>query len=714
MTNMIGYKSMKTEKIEQLRKVIEILKGEFVGIDSIIEELYTAICPWYITPEVVKRPQVISLWGMTGTGKTTLVKRLIELLDLTSQTLFFDCGEDGEGRDKGVTEKVNLYLGDDDDNNFSEEIGKRLVFVFDEFQYARTIDKSGEEISKSGLRSIWNLIDSGVINLTSNGWDTTTYTNFLDDLQGFSNLYPNIKISNCMVEDPNDVKIVLDNLGLLYFDRGVPGFMKPTRSYRKVVDDENDDPYRPLRIIEDDIFRILRRRVVSKKGLDFFNNILKKIAEPTNLNEIVQILQNLRQYVVAPKYIECSDSLIFILGNLDEAYSDSKDINPDIDADMFLDSTSHVSINDIKEALKKRFRPEQISRFGNNIIKYPSLSSSCFKTIIELECNRLCTEFQDNFGIYVHVDEDFKNLLYSEGVYPVQGVRPVLTTIGTLLTPIFSKILIFLESKENKSDYKINITLGGQTDFKKPEIKAFIEFSEMMKESVTLKLQLGAERNPNSRKTRVINSVHESGHAIVMAYLTGTVPLQVVSVSIDHGGFCLTYDKEKESEIKSRQDIANNVCISLAGYEAEKLVFGNSPEKLLCGSNSDIENAWNILSSEVYRGGYFDPYCYTSLISEHTSDGLPSGFADIDVTRKLEKEFEKLDEMTKKILNENRELIVKMSSLLSETGSLNQSQIEELINKNQTGTLNSERLEFAKQDNSYAWYEEKLREFSIK
>ena len=51
----------------------------------------------------------------------------------------------------------------------------------------------------------------------------------------------------------------------------------------------------------------------------------------------------------------------------------------------------------------------------------------------------------------------------------MQGVRPVFTTIGTILTPILSKILIFLETKEKKEEYKVKIGLHGETDFKKPD-----------------------------------------------------------------------------------------------------------------------------------------------------------------------------------------------------------------------------------------------------
>ena len=705
----------RAERIEKLKGAIQTLKEEFVGLDKILDDIETSLCPWYITPELITRPQIISLWGMTGTGKTSVVHRLVKLLGLESKTLFFDCGEDTENR--SVTDKIEDYLGDDDGdgNECSEEnSGKRLVFVFDEFQYARTLNESHEEVGKPGLRSIWSIIDSGIINLTSNGWDTGTYLTFLEDLSGFVKFNPGVEVDECNVTGKDNVKKILDDLGLMYFDRGVPGFMRPRRgsytngSVPEKEWTEDEDPYRPLRIVGDDIIRILRKKLVSRKGPAHFKEVLTAMKEATTLDKIVEILKEQRPYVVAPKYIDCSDSLVFILGNLDEAYRDSKELNPDVDADVFLESTQRVSVGDIKEALKDRFRPEQIARFGNNIIKYPSLSRENFKEIIGKEVGRICETFEGEFGISIQVKEDMKELLYSEGVYPVQGVRPVFTTIGTILTPILSKILIFLETKENKEEYKVKIGLHGETDFKKPEIRVFIDYSETMRESISVKLPLGEERDPDKRKTRVICSVHEAGHAIVMAYLTGEIPRQIISVSTDHGGFCITSDKERDGEIKTRLDIQNHICIGLAGYEAERLVYGERPEMLLCGSSEDITICWDEFSAEAYKGGYFgDPYSYSFRHNESSNDGETAGFEDNEITQKMKTEFEKLREKTKEILAANRLLLKKMAEILAVKGGMGKEEMRKLVSTN-AGTLTETRLEEAKHENDYGWYLNKL------
>ena len=308
----------------------------------------------------------------------------------------------------------------------------------------------------------------------------------------------------------------------------------------------------------------------------------------------------------------------------------------------------------------------------------------------------------------MRVEEDMKNLLYSEGVYPVQGVRPVFTTIGTILTPILSKILIFLETKENKNEYQVKIGLHGETDFKKPSIRVFIDYSDALRESISVNLPLGEERDPDKRKTKVICSVHEAGHAIVMAYLTGEIPRQIISVSTDHGGFCITSDKERDGEIKTRLDIQNHICIGLAGYEAERLVYGERPEMLLCGSSEDITTCWDEFSAEAYKGGYFgDPYSYSFRHNESSNDGETAGFDDHEVAQKMKTEFEKLREKTKEILSSNRLLLKKMAESLSVTGGMTKDGMMKLVSTN-VGTLTEARLEEAKHENDYGWYLNKL------
>ena len=69
------------------------LKSEFRGLDSIIDEVIDLIEPWYLFPNGQIRPTVVNLWGMTGVGKTSLIKRMFECLELEDSLYKFDVGD---------------------------------------------------------------------------------------------------------------------------------------------------------------------------------------------------------------------------------------------------------------------------------------------------------------------------------------------------------------------------------------------------------------------------------------------------------------------------------------------------------------------------------------------------------------------------------------------------------------------------------------------
>ena len=163
------------------------------------------------------------------------------------------------------------------------------------------------------------------------------------------------------------------------------------------------------------------------------------------------------KHIQSPKYLDCSKSLIFVIGNLDEAFQVENDTNPDMDADMYYDLTSKVTIMDIKDALKKRFRAEQIARFGNTMIKYPTLKKEHFKKIIESEVQRICAKFKNDEEVEIIPSAEIMDLIYNESVYPVQGVRPTFTTIGTIFTPLLSNIVIQKDMDKNINKVEIKV-----------------------------------------------------------------------------------------------------------------------------------------------------------------------------------------------------------------------------------------------------------------
>lgn len=710
---------------KRLSYASEVLKSEFVGLDDTIDRLLSLVSAWYVTPEVITRPVVISLWGMTGTGKSSVVRRLIELLDLSPRTITFDCGlEANDSSSSSIADKVSdNFSSDECDFNLSD-LTRDLVFVFDEFQYARTIDEHGCELIKSSLRPIWNIIDNGKLNISEYRYEINYYLNFLDDLSLFVAENPGIVVKSLRIEDEVGISLVKKSpLGFFYFNSS--DLISQSSSNTKGGDSD------PLEIVNDRILRTVYRRLNSyRPGLG--RETLDRLIACTSLEEIVSIMRESKPAIISPKVLDCSKSLVFILGNLDEAFKVGNEINPDEDADVFYDITSKVTVSDIKEALKLRFRPEQIARLGNNLIKYPTIKRSDFVKIIRNEVDRVLNDFSSINGIKVTLSSEMYDLLYSEGVYPVQGVRPVFTTIGVLLTPFLSDIIIGSKNIYKDVHIRIHDISGWRSNMVKlAEVDIDLVFSDDYIITKTMSLQLGELRDPTRRKTRYINSVHEIGHAIVMAYLTGELPINIVSVSSGNGGFCTSYISNKENEISCKEDIDNDVMISLAGYESERLIFGPDNKKCLLGSGSDLERAWETFSDAVYKLGYFSPMLYSNYSTSNTPDGIPPGIDSLskgavcntvvrskgevdlnlspyDLESLLLRRYRELNERTAAILSEERRLIVKASLYLGEEGSMRSDKFLEFIEK-YGNKLTVDHLNNTKKCNDSGWYVDQLQ-----
>ena len=696
----------RNDRITRLSETLATLKTEFIGLDSIIDQIGEAISSWYITPEIISRPVVVSLWGMTGTGKSSVVHRLIELLGLGNTAMYFDCGQCANDN-KDIPNMICQTLGleDDDASKWDRDFE---TFVFDEFQYARTIDEEGHEDLKPSLRPIWALLDSGIIDMTDQyNYEFVRLCEFIEDLEPITVQYPQIRVKGNRVNDPNDVKIILETMGFLHYSgREIPGILTENEEFSECYgdggkndDDERPNPYRPLDLLDQRCLRAIVKKM-NEVELGSGQAVAKQIfSNDWTISELFQLLADIRNSVARPKKLDCHKALVFVIGNLDEAFQVEDDTNPDLDADMFYDITNRVTISDMKNALAQRFRAEQVARLGNNLIKYPVLQKSSFQKIIKKEVNRIGEEFEKISGLKFNVETNLLDLLYAEGVYPTQGVRPIFTTITSILTPYLSKIL--LEMKPENKEVVIFIDPTDEAlkkDFKVEKVRIAIKFDKDLGQThiYTHNLVLGALRNPESRRKRYICSVHEAGHAIAFAWRTGNAPSNIISVSTDHGGFCSTYDKEKEGEIDSRRDIDNNTIISLAGYLAEKVIYGDRPEMCLLGASADIGEFWQDFSTAAYSIGYFKPFAFVdgnvesgptnrlgiSNINEQIVnyyDGTKFTNIQLPLSAAIRKRFEDLEEETYQMLRHEKKLLKKLALELGERGSMGEETFMEYV-----------------------------------
>lgn len=661
----------------KINEVLESLKKKFVGLDETIDKLGQMITPWLLTPEIITRPVVISLWGMTGTGKSSLIRKMIEELGYLTSTMFFDCGECTSESNSLVSNICDTFGLKDGMDDVDDNIYKlpHPILVFDEFQYAKTIDEDGKEVINSSIRPIWYMLDSGIVDITDNySWTAAKTLNFIKKFIPFANMYPNIKLVKGKMID--QVEMI---------------------TYKQMIGDKNydleeDEDQKSFYVLDSDYIKQCISSLNSKEkglGYKFVNEYYKS---DMSILDLAKWLEIVKQDLCIPKILDLSNALVFVIGNLDEAYRVDQDLNPDLDADIFYDITSKVTLNDIKIALKTRFRAEQVARLGNNMILYPTLRSNDFKKVINQEVDRVLEDFNKVWKGTITVTSNFKDLLYSEGVFPVQGVRPVFTTINSFLFPLLSKVLTNFKEDESVTidvttdDFKVN-----SVDIEIKSVNNILRIEQ--------KLQLGELRNPKNRKKRYICSVHEMGHAILFAYLTGNIPDRIVSVSTDKGGFCSTYDKNEEGEISSRRNIDNEVMISLGGYLAEDLIYKNRQDMCLLGSMSDLRLAWCTFSEAAYNLGYFNPLFYTSLDVDSGLDyGLPNGadserpvqyfnghsFTEdrISLNEAITKRMSEFTKEVKLILEANIDLLKKGALILGEKGIMLKDEFNKLIENN--------------------------------
>ena len=662
--------SKRKDRIKLLDSALVQLKREFVGLDDIIDQLGASVYAWYVTPEIITRPTIVSIWGMTGTGKTSVVKRLISLLYLDDVRISFDCGECRDNN-KSISTDIMDTFGKSEESDSGDRFSgsNSLVFMFDEFQYARTINESGEEDVAPSLRPIWSILDSGIIDINDYNYDFSNLCDFIDELVDTSKSLPHIIIKDNHIESPDDVSAFL-NIMFFHYDRGP-----------SIKTDNTEDQNKPLEVLTSRYLRTIIRRLNNKSDALGSRVAKELISGEYTIGQLAERLEDIKKLAASSRKLDCSKSLVFILGNLDEAYKDSSDISPDIDADLFYDITSRVTTTDIKEALKERYRPEQIGRLGNNIIKYPTLSKDSFKKIIDLEIGRILDRFSEVDKIKVVFEQSMKDLLYSESVYPTQGVRPVLSSIDTLITPYLSKVV---EHKGRSKSVCIGV-VGSVRDFRLPCVDIRLKFDKAEEVIVEQKLELGKERCPDNRKKRFICAVHEIGHAIMYSWCKGEVPDNIVSVSTDHGGFCSTYDRRFAGEIDCRRDVLDEVRISLGGYQAERVIYSN-PDMWLLGSSSDIRSLWKELSSAVMDCGFDLPLPLSHRDVEQNgsiSNGLDC--KDVMVTNKstgdgriLELIKEGMDYVWS-VLSDEKELIKKAAIRLGEQGSMSGQEFSDFI-----------------------------------
>ncbi len=628
-------------KKQNLQQINLKLKERFLGLDSIIDEVMSLLLPWYLFPEAQLRPTVINLWGLTGSGKTALVQSIVEFLDYRRLYTHIDMGEFESDSASWIK---NILTNDLD---FFHQ--KPALICLDEFQFAKTLDNSGNELGKDKLRVIWDLLDTGKI----------------DYIPGYSTYYL-FRADHCIKRLDKLIKseVLLTNGEVV---NGIETFMKLFDGfYFECVSRDGialDKAYFLSEDFIEGLFCLFDNDDYSKA------QIKERVKSCSVADLKVFILEGMRSRP-ATKELDLSHALIFILGNLDEAYTMSNSMNPDISADEFHEATSKITIAHIKRALRKRFRSEQIARLGNNHVVYKSFNNAQFRLLIKQEFKRVAAFVMDRFGWEMTFDESVVDIVYAEGVYPAQGTRPVLTTVKNLIESRISNLVVSVLEyqltvaeilwtyKDGNFIYTIKDKNGDAVSTISDEAKLKLE---NLRKSIDPEIQAHV-------------AVHEAAHAILAALTLRIIPSVVVSRTASEAeGFCMINFPKGPM---TRESLKKDIVITLGGYVAEKMIFGE--ELTSSGVYSDIEEASALANKAIRKYAMGTDPIHLAVESTQNENAFFSSQKHALESIRIIKDCEV---QAFEILQRNKLLLLKMADYLTSNSRMEESTIESFVRK---------------------------------
>lgn len=693
-------KKINIEEIKRKNKIvdnaIDVLKTEFVGIDKQIDEIMDNVRTWYIYPQLQVRPLVVNLFGMSGIGKTSLVKRISELLDIEKDYVYFNFAS--------ISEQSSWEIENQIEEELSNEKSNRM-FIYDEFQYAATINpKTGEERdNKSGLKPFWELLDSGLLHKRSDFWSVRTPLKILDYMTKI-NLYVKMEIKDgvwtnaqeCLQEfKPYDIQKFAEVFNFDY-DTDKIKTKENGGSVLNVHKSEQDgvnNSDSPKIQKKEEVLPFFIKEYYLEKIINLYDTTSGKISdnletyhklEKMNCDEIIDFISSIYENARKGYDLKFNDSIIFVIGNLDEAYEMSFNVNPDMSPDQFRKITEKISVVDIKDALKRRFRNEQIARLGNIHVIYPSFSEQNFKDIIELSLNDYKKEAFKLSGYELDFDETIKKIIYDEGVYPTHGTRPIFSTVHEIVKSKFPEIIRHI-CENGLKDNTIKLLYTFDTEKEKIVVYCY-DTQGLVIDNVSfdIKLRLKKLRDSDSNdEEQALCALHESGHFVVYAKYFGKTPEKLVSKTTDTntGGF-LMEDVDEAKKKFSKKDMLNEIKVLLGGYVAEKTVFG---EEMTVGASNDLYRATQLASRLVRRYGMGSNNCVTTntdapddsfgyLINENNQNYINNEIKQI-LTTAEEEVFHTLTN------NEWRKMLKESATYLCENSAMSKEKMKEIYDK---------------------------------
>ena len=203
------------------------------------------------------------------------------------------------------------------------------------------------------------------------------------------------------------------------------------------------------------------------------------------------------------------------------------------------------------------------------------------------------------------------------------------------------------------------------------------------------KVMMGPERKSHllSKHEKEITAYHEAGHALIASMLPYADPVHKVSiVSRGHaGGYTLKLPLV-ERRLQSKKEFLDDIAMSLGGYVAEEMVFGD----ITTGPSNDLQVATSLARAMVTRWGMSEEIGPIALESDGGRTMFGQGVNDKEYSERvsalIDGEVSKIMNnafaVAKQVLTDKRKVLDAIANRLIEVETLEQAEYNELITAN--------------------------------
>ena len=203
------------------------------------------------------------------------------------------------------------------------------------------------------------------------------------------------------------------------------------------------------------------------------------------------------------------------------------------------------------------------------------------------------------------------------------------------------------------------------------------------------KVMMGPERKSHllSKKEKEITAYHEAGHALVASMLPHADPVHKVSIVSrgNTGGYTLKLPLE-ERRMQSKKEFLDDIAMSLGGYVAEEMVFGD----ITTGPSNDLQVATSLARAMVTRWGMSEEIGPIALESDGGRTMFGQGVNDNEYSERvsalIDGEVSKIMNnafaVAKQVLTDKRKVLDAIANRLIEVETLEQAEYNELITAN--------------------------------